>query len=137
MSIVRTVIAPALVAGLILGAAGCASVETGPTAPDPVGDLLVNINGQGNWSMACEGETNRGDPVVAEERGRGNEHLGKVFLTDLQGASCSYAAGDRPLTLSFEARGFACPFGDYDGGVCDVTLPAGSAGEFTLEPMDG
>ncbi len=122
----------ALAAAMI--ATGCAS--SGVTVPEgtPTGDLVLRAVGSGNWSVDCTATSERGRPAARDMSGRGGESFDVIALRGMISASCSVEAGDAPLTLTLDEAGMACPFGEFDDGICRTVIGAGESVSFGFEP---
>lgn len=99
-----------------------------PNAP-ATGDLLLRGSGAGNWMVECTAQTTHGESSPSMD-GIGSGNTGIIAVDDVTSASCTYAAGNRPFTLTLEDEGLSCPFGDFNDGLCREQIAAGSEGSF-------
>ena len=117
-----------------LGLGGCAAGTTPTTGMAAAGDLSLRLSGRGGWSIDCTAVTARGREARADARGVASDPSQKIFLQDVVSAECTWAAGDAPLTVTLAEEGIACPFGDFEDGVCQTAYAAGASGTFTFKP---
>lgn len=108
---------------------GCAS-STGAPDLTQKGNLSLSASGTGYWSVECTAQTRR-DGARSQMRGRGSRDFERLFMRDVRSAQCRYETGAAPLILKQEAAGLTCPFGEFEAGICETVLPAGTSG--TLE----
>ena len=121
------------IAGLpaaFLALASCASAPASTGVQSA--DINLSMLGKGDWSVACEGQSKRGRSIQSDADGRGAGDSGTIFVADVASATCTYAAGDAPFRIRLKDEGFSCPYGDYQGGVCDLNVAAGASGSFNL-----
>ena len=125
--------------GAVLALTGCAStappIITGEAAPGA--DLLLRGTASGNWNVECDAVTERGT-AHSEMKGHGSTSTDIIAMRDIESASCTYQAGNAPLTLTLEEEGLVCPFGEYEDGICRTVLSASSQGTIAfarIEPV--
>ncbi|MCI4645723.1 MAG: hypothetical protein MRY64_13165 [Hyphomonadaceae bacterium] len=117
----------------VLGA--CAGAPPVPVASGAaVSDLVVRASGAGDWEVACSGVTQRGRSATAEMDGRGSDDHDVIVIRDAVSASCTYAAGDAPLTLTLPEAEAECPFDDVPEDICRVVFAANASGSFEFSP---
>jgi len=108
--------------------AGCAGTAGTAAAPETVqGDLELRASGSGNWDIDCVAVTRRGQ-ARSDLKGRGATSTDTLFLRDVASAACTYTTGDSPVTLSLTEDGLACPFGDFENGLCRTVLSENTSG---------
>ena len=116
----------------IVGCAGAPSADSRPAVLD--GNLELHASGGGNWDIDCVAVTNRGQ-AKSGLKGRGSNSTDMLFIRDVSDADCSYQTGDSAVTLKLMEEGLACPFGEFQGGLCQTVLPAETSGtlQFSLQ----
>ena len=119
---------------LIVGCATNGAPDLTVGADQPTADFVLRLDGGGRWKVSCEGRTSRGD-AKTEERGRRTEKAGVIALSDVASMRCSYTSGTAPLLMSLEETGMACPFGDFEQGLCRTQFEAGAQGVFEFSPV--
>ncbi|MEQ3650502.1 hypothetical protein [Hyphomonas sp.] len=114
-----------------LGLAACVGAPdsvraTGDTSAT-TGDLELRASGAGNWDIDCVAVTGRGQ-ANASVKGRGSTSTDMLYVRDVSSAACTYQTGASPVTLKLMEEGVACPFGAFEGGICQTILPAETSG---------
>ena len=126
----RSITAALLGASLL---SACATPQ-GEGSDMPSGDLVLRATGSGTWSIDCNATSVRGRPAASDISANGGESTDVIALREITEASCSYQTGTSPVQLTLEEEGLACPFGDFDMGLCRTVLPAESTGMIDFVP---
>lgn len=123
-----------LLAGLPLLMIATASVAQWEPLPEI---LRIEGKGEGAWTLKCQMQPKKGDPVTREFVGRGKKPLG-FSMDEPKGGSCSYAAApDKPLTILVRSPWYVCPLTAAPGQPCQQTFPAGATGTFEVKKKGG
>lgn len=101
---------------------------------EPVDEVLqVLVRGEGTWTVRCQWQNRRGEPMSREARGRGSDRLERLHMLESFGGTCTYqAAPDRPLTIQLRSPLYRCTLPARIAQRCEQTFPAGASGQFEI-----
>ncbi len=119
--------------GLVGVLAGCAAVIASSGSLAETGKMAalmkMTLAGEGRWSVQCKLEIRGG--IINEEKFGPKGTAPVVFsMSNLQHGSCDYKTPGKPLVISVEGDGWACPLSAPGDAKCEQTIAAGASGTF-------